>query len=105
VSPITGEGIKYAMFAGREAAKAISMALRGDISVKNVRTVYLKGLSKTVFPDLRIGRMLMRIVERRMLKSSGLFKDREKLRAVAELYASNISHVKAALKYLKAVVS
>ena len=105
VSPITGEGIKYAMFAGREAAKAISMALRGDISVKDVRTVYLKGLSKTVFPDLRIGRMLMRIVERRMLKSSGLFKDREKLRAVAELYASNISHFKAALKYLKAVVS
>jgi len=101
VSPITGEGIKYSLNAGVDLGISISLYFKKKISLHDIGKKYLKLLRKNVFPDLKWGRIFLKLVQKKLISSSKTFVDKKKLRAVAELYASNITHLNAGLKFLK----
>ena len=59
VDPLTGEGISFAITSGRIAAEVV-LAERFDET--RIRRAYRRELERSVLPELRIGRMLARLI-------------------------------------------
>jgi geranylgeranyl reductase family protein len=57
--PVTGEGITYAIESGRIAAKAL---IDGNFDEVQVGRAYHQQLGKKILPELRLGRMLARLL-------------------------------------------
>ena len=86
VSPLVGEGIRFAMEAGSIAADAISSFLRGEFSLSELSRRYLAGLKKGFYRRLRLEKFLLRFLGRGRLTSTRLLRDPGMRRIVAELY-------------------
>ncbi|MEP9410377.1 MAG: geranylgeranyl reductase family protein [Candidatus Brocadia sp.] len=57
--PVTGEGITFAILSGQIAAQAL---LDGRFETERVEQVYDSQLAKTILPELRLGRVLAKLI-------------------------------------------
>lgn len=59
IDPLTGEGITYAIKSGQLAAQAI---LEGSLDMQRVREIYEHHIGKNIGSELRIGKLLARLL-------------------------------------------
>ena len=57
--PVTGEGISFAIRSGLMAAQSL---IDMQLDEEAVRNMYIRSLTKTILPELRIGRVLARLL-------------------------------------------
>ncbi|RLF04509.1 MAG: hypothetical protein DRK00_06570 [Thermoprotei archaeon] len=85
-SPLTGEGIRFALLAGRIAAEAASLYLKNRIALREVYEAYVSKLKKSFYRRLRLDKLIVKVMERGKFASSRLLEDSGLRRMVAELY-------------------
>ena len=86
VSPLTGEGVRFALEAGVLAAEAAARYLGGGVSLGGMGRAYLAGLWRSFYPRLLAERALLRLLGRGALSSGRLLGERGVREAVALLY-------------------
>ena len=86
VSPLTGEGIKFSMIAGKMAAEAIIGYFKNRVKLKDVAKIYLGKLERSFYGRFRREKMLLKLSERRGISSSRLVYDKKIRNAIAEFY-------------------
>jgi len=87
VSPLTGEGIKYSMYAGDIAAETIIEYLKNRINIKDIRDSYLKKLKKSFYKKLRIEKLILSLLVRKSFSALKILENKETRRLIAEIYA------------------
>ncbi len=86
VSPLTGEGVKFALIAGSMAAEAVTAYLKGKIPLHKLEKQYLSKLEKSFYKRFRLEKLILKMFKEKKLTSSKLLKDRKMRRIIAELY-------------------
>ncbi len=86
VSPLTGEGIKFALLAGKMAAEAVTAYLNRSISLHDIGNLYLSKLQKSFYKRFKLEKFILRIFERGKMTSGRLLKDSKMREIIAKLY-------------------
>ncbi len=86
VAPLTGEGIRFAMTAGRMAAEAAAAYLKGRATLRGMSGLYLSRLRRSFYGRLRLEKLILKLFRRGAVRSGRLLRDPAIRRAVAELY-------------------
>ena len=86
VSPLTGEGIKFALLAGEMAAETVTTYLRGSIPLRDVGKLYLSKLQKSFYRRFKLEKFILRIFEKGKMTSGRLLKDPKMREIIAKLY-------------------
>jgi len=86
VAPLIGEGIKFALTAGRLAAESIVEYLNNRISLCGVEKFYLCRLKKSFYGRLKLEKIVLKLFKKRKMSSSKFLRDPKMREIIAELY-------------------
>ncbi|RLE66469.1 MAG: hypothetical protein DRJ38_01540 [Thermoprotei archaeon] len=86
VSPLTGEGIKFALLAGEMSAEAISAYLRKNIALHEVGKYYLSMLRKSFYRRFRLEKLILKFFKKGKMTSGKLLRDPKMREIIAKLY-------------------
>jgi len=98
VSPLTGEGVRFALEAGRFAAESIAEYLSGRTSLSGMGRRYLWRLWRGFYRRLWLERRLLDVFSGGHVASSSLVLDEKFRRIVAGLYTDSVDVYWAVLK-------